>query len=83
MTHEGEPVNFINIHQATAGRLDLQRRVNTQFYAEMQKSAGRRRIMGMDLNVAMSRTGYPISTNLMLEKQIISFKSLFKEQEDH
>jgi len=41
MTHEGERISVINIHQATAGRSDLQRRVNTHIQAEMQKSVGR------------------------------------------
>jgi L-rhamnose isomerase len=35
MTHEGEHVSIINIHQATARRPDLQKRVNTHIQAEM------------------------------------------------
>jgi len=45
MTHEGERISIINIHQTTAGRPDLQRRENTHIQAEMKKSVGRRRIM--------------------------------------
>jgi len=37
MTHEGERIIIINIHQATARRLDLQRRVNTHIQAEMNQ----------------------------------------------
>jgi len=51
-----------SIHQATARRPDLQRRMNTHIQAERNKSEGRRRIMGGDLNAATSRTGYSIST---------------------
>jgi len=83
MTHEGERISTINIHQATGGRPDLQRRVNTHSMQKCKSRKGGGESWGKDLNAAMSRTGYPISTNLMLEKQIISFKSLLKEQEDH
>ena len=41
MTHEGERISIINIHQATSRQLDLQRRVNTHIQAEMNKSEGR------------------------------------------
>jgi len=68
MTHEGERISIINIHQATARRPDLQRRVNTHIQAEMNKSGGRQRIMGVDLNAATSRTGYSISTKSHFEK---------------
>jgi len=68
MTHEGEHVSIINIHQAAARRPDLQRRVNTHIQAEMNKSEGRRRIMGGDLNAALSRIGYSISTKSYFEK---------------
>ena len=68
MTHESERISIINIHQATARRLDLQKRVNTHIQAEMNKSEGRRRIMGGDLNAATSRTGYSISTKPHFEK---------------
>ena len=68
MTHEGERISIINIHQATARRPDLQKRMNTHIQAEMNKSDGRRRIMGGDLNAATSRTGYSISTKSHFEK---------------
>jgi len=68
MTHEGERFSIINIHQATARRPDLQRRVNTHIQAEMNKLKGRRRIMGGDLNAATSRTRYFISTKSHFEK---------------
>jgi len=68
MTHEGERTSIINIHQATARRPDLQRRMNTHIQAEMNKSEGRRRIMGGDLNAATSCTGYSISTKSHFEK---------------
>jgi len=68
MTHEGEHMRIFNIHQATAGRPDLQRRVNTHIQAEMQKSDGRRRIMGGDLNATTLRTGYSISTKFHFEQ---------------
>jgi len=68
MTHEGEHINIINIHQATARWPDLQRCVNTHIQAEMNKSEGRRRIMGGDLNAATSRTGYSIPTKSYFEK---------------
>jgi len=61
MKHEGERISIINIHQATARRPDLQRRVNTRIQAEMNKSEGWRRIMGGDLNAATSRRGYSVS----------------------
>jgi len=67
MTHEGERISIINIHQATARRPDLQRRVNSHIQAEMTKSRGRR-IMGGDLNAATSRTGHSISTKSHFEK---------------
>ena len=71
MTHEREPecISIINIHQATARRPDLQRRVNTHIQAEMKKSEGRRRIVGGDLNAATSRAGYSISTKSHFEKE--------------
>ena len=57
MTYEGERISIIKIHQATARRLDLQRRrVNTQIQAEMKKLEERWRIMRGDLNAATSRT---------------------------
>jgi len=68
MTLEGERISIINIHQATARRPDLQRCVNTHIQAEMNKSEGRRRIMGGDLNAATSRTGYLIPTKSHFEK---------------
>jgi len=68
MMHEGKRISIINIHQATARRLDHQSRVNTHIQAEMTKSEGRRRIMGGDLNAATSRTGYSISTKSHFEK---------------
>jgi len=68
MTHEGERISISNLHQATARRPDLQRRVNTHIQAEMNKSEGRRRIMEGDLNAATSRTGYSISTKSHFEK---------------
>jgi len=68
MTHVRERISFINIHQTTARRLDLQRRVNTHIQAEMKKSEGLRRIVGGDLNAATSRTGYSISTKSHFEK---------------
>jgi len=85
MTHEGERICVINIHPANARRPDLQRRVNTHIQAEMDKSEGRRRIIRWDLNVVTLRTAWdiPCRQSLILRKQIISFKNLFKEQEDH
>ena len=68
MTHEGERNSIINIHQATARRPDLQRRVSTHIQAEMNKSEGRRRIMRGDLNAAMLHTEYSISTKSHFEK---------------
>ena len=68
MTHEGERISIINIHQATARRPDLQKRVNTHIQAEKNKSEGRRRITGGDLNAATSRTRYSISTKPHFEK---------------
>jgi len=68
MTHEGERISIINIHQATAKRPDLQRRVNTHIQAEMKKSEGRQRIIGGDLNAATLRTGCSISTKSHFEK---------------
>jgi len=68
MTHKGERISIMNIHQATARRPDHERRVNTHIQAEIKKSAGRRRIMGGDLNAATSRTGYSISTKSHFEK---------------
>jgi len=68
MTHEGERISIINIHQATARKLDLQRRVNTHIQAEMNKSEWQRRIMGGDLNAATSRTEYSISNKSHFEK---------------
>jgi len=68
MTHEGERISIIIIHQATARRPDLQKRVKTHIQAEMNKSEGRRRILGEDLNAATSRTGYSISTKSHFEK---------------
>jgi len=68
MTHEGECISIIHIHQATARRPDLQRLVNTYIQAEKEKSEGRRRIMVVDLNAATSRTGYSIPTKSHLEK---------------
>ena len=74
MTHEGERISIVTIHQTTARRLDLQRRVNTHIQAEMNKSEGRRRIMEGDLNAATSRTGYSISTKSHFEKEDNQFQ---------
>ena len=68
VTHEGEHISIMNFHQVTAGRPDLQRRVNTHIQAEMNNSDGRRRIMGGELNAATSRTGYSIWTKPHFEK---------------
>ena len=38
--HEGERINIINIHQATARRPDLQRRVNTHIQAKWKCQKG-------------------------------------------
>ena len=83
MTHEGERISIIKIHQVTARRPDLQRRVNNHIQAEMKRSEGRRRIMGGDLNAATSRTGYSISTKSHFEKVDNQFQEFIKEQEDH
>jgi len=69
MTHEGERISIINIHQATARRPDLQRHVSTRIQAEINKSEGRRRIMRGDLNAATSHTEYSISTKSHFEKK--------------
>jgi len=74
ITHEGECISIIYIYQATARRLYLQRRVNSHIQAGMQKSEGRRRIMGGDLNAATSHTGHSISTESYLEKVHIQFQ---------
>jgi len=69
LTYEGERISVIKIYQATARRLDLQRRsVNTQIQAEMKKLKERWRIMRGDMNAATSRTGYSISTKYHFEK---------------
>jgi len=62
MMHEGERISIINIHQATA------RRPDTHIQAEMKKSEGRRRIMGVDLNAATLRTRHSTSTKSHFEK---------------
>ena len=74
MTHDEEHISIIYIHQATARRPYLQRRANSHIQAGMQKSEGRRRIMGCDLNSATSRTGYSISTESYFEKVHIQFQ---------
>jgi len=76
MTHEGERISIINIHQATARRPDPQRRVNTDIQAEMNMSEGRRRIMGGDLNSTKLRTGYSISTKSHFEKVDNQFQAV-------
>jgi len=68
MTHEGERISMINIHQATSRRPDVQRRVNTHIQAEMKKSGGRRGMIGGDLNAATSHTGYSFSIKSPVEK---------------
>jgi len=78
ITHEGERVSIINIHQATARRPDLQKCVNTHIQAEMNKSEGRRRIMGGDRNAATSRTGYSISTKSHFEKVDNQFQEFMR-----
>jgi len=79
MTHEGEHISIIDIHQATARRPDLQRCVNTHIQAEMNKSEGRRRIMGGDLNAALWRTGYSISTKSYFEKVDNQFQEFIQK----
>jgi len=78
MTHEGEHISIINIHQATATRPDLQRRVNTHIQAEMKKSEVRQRIMGGDLNAATSRTEYSSSTKSHFEKVDNQFQEIIQ-----
>jgi len=68
MAHEGERISIFNIRQATAKRPDLRTRVHTHIQAEMKRSEEHRRIMGVDLNVATSCTGYSISTKYHFEK---------------
>jgi len=79
MTHEGEYISIINIHQATARRPDLQRCVNTHIQAEMNKSEGRRRIMGGGLNAATSRTGYSIWTKSQFEQGDNQFQKIIQK----
>jgi len=81
MTHEGERVSIINIHQATARPPDLQKSVNTHIQAEMNKSEGRRRIMGGDLNAATSRTGYSMPTKPHFEKVDNQFQEFIQRTE--
>jgi len=83
MTHEGERMSIINIHQATARRPDLQRHVNTHIQAEMDKSEGQRRIVGGDLNAATSRTGYAISTKFHFEKVDNHFQEFIQRTGGH
>jgi len=86
MTHDGERISIINIHQAIARQPDLQRRVNTHIQAEMNKSEGRRRIMGGDLNAATSRTGYSILTKSHFERvdnQFQEFRGSLIQSEAH
>jgi len=80
MTHKEERISIINIHQTTARQPDLQRRVNTHIQAEMNKSEGRRRIMGGDLNAATSRTGYSISTKSHFEKVDHQFQEFIERR---
>jgi len=68
MTHEGERISIINIHQATARRPDLQRRMNTHIQAEMNESKGQRRIMGGDLNAQRRVQDIPFRRSLILRK---------------
>ena len=78
MTHEGERIIIITIHQATSRRPDLQRRVNTHIQAEMKKSEGRWRIMGGDLNAATSYTEYSTSTKSHFEKVDKQFREFIQ-----
>jgi len=80
ITHEGERISIINIHQATARRPDLQRRVNTHIQAEINKSEGRRRIIGGDLNTTTSRTGYSISRKCHFEKVDNQFQDFIQRK---
>ena len=68
MTHVGERICIIYILPATAGRPDLQRHVNTHIQAEMQKSEGRRRIMGGDLKRQRRVQDIPSQQSLILRK---------------
>ena len=81
MTHEGERISLINIHLATTKWPDLQRCVDTHIQAEMNKSEGRRRIMGEDLNAATSHTGYSISTKSHFEKVDNQFQEFVQRTE--
>jgi len=78
MTHVGERICIIYILPATAGRPDLQRHVNTHIQAEMQKSEGRRRIMGGDLNAVTSYTEYSTSTKSHFEKVDNQFREFIQ-----
>jgi len=54
--------------------------VNTHIQAEMNKSEGRRRIMGGDLNAATSHTGYSISTKSPFAKVDSQFQEFIQRR---
>ena len=74
ITHLEARISILNIHQAAARRPG----VKTHIQAEMNKSEGRRSIMGGDLNAATSRIGYSISTKSHFEKVDNQFQEFFQ-----
>jgi len=68
-----------SIKQQRDGRT-FKERVNTHIQAEMNKSEGRQRIMGGDLNAAMSRTGCSISTKSHFEKVDNQFQEFIQRR---
>jgi len=67
-THDNVSISIVNVHQATAKRHDLQRQVTSLLRAMIDAALTQRRIMGGDLNAALSRYGCAQSTSALYDK---------------
>ena len=67
-THDNVSNSIVNVHQTTAKRHDLQRRITYLLRAMIDAALTQRRIMGGDFNVALSHYGYAQSTIALYDK---------------
>jgi endonuclease/exonuclease/phosphatase family metal-dependent hydrolase len=77
-THDKTSVSVVNMHQATAGRIDLQKQVNYHMSAMIDAAPGQRRVMGGDFNAAVSRHGYAETMRPHFERVDKQFQDFVK-----
>ena len=62
ITHNDVDLDIVNVHQATAGRFDLQQLAGNHLITMIEARKDKCRLIGGDFNVATSQDGYALTT---------------------